>query len=287
MEIKESVTPSGVKFSVRNLIGKDQDLLTKQMNKGESGAFNEMLANALQSLGDLEKHRITPKVASELLSNDRKFILLTLRNHTLDYQKIFAFKYEFALRQGHQSKEVFDYEVELTHENFPVKPYWWMRDAIQKAADNALKLNEEYAIPDGHVISFPELYPSYQEMLNENKFVMLEKLPKSGLKLRWEILDGLIERQFAEVMKNDLRINLMIDMRKPKYSFMKEGKEQWIMFETGKQHVVDLEALRMDIQDKEGNVDTSLTIQHPDDPGRQQRVDLIALPVFFFPSLGR
>lgn len=285
MDIKESVTPSGVKFSVRNLIGEDQDLLTKQMNKGDSGAFNEMLSNALQSLGNLEKNRITPKVASSMLSNDRKFILLTLRQHTLDYKEMFEFKYEFALRQGHNAKEVYDYEVKLTHENFPVKPYYWMREHLDKLSRE--DGTGEFVRPDGHIIPFPELYPSYDEMLAENKFVIVDALPKCGLKVRWELLDGLIERQFSEVMKNDMRVNLMIDMRKPKYSFMKDGKEQWIMFDASKQHVIDLECLRSDIQDKEGNVDTSLTIQHPDDPARQQRVELIALPVFFFPSLGR
>jgi hypothetical protein len=31
-------------------------------------------------------------------------------------------------------------------------------------------------------------------------------------------------------------------------------------------------------------VDTSLAIQHPNDPRRRDRVNLVTLPVFFFPS---
>lgn len=287
MEIKNSVTPSGVKFGVRYLIGSDQDLLTKQMNKSDSGAFNEMLFNALEYLGDKTKQTLTLKDVKSMLSNDRKFTLVVLRQHTLDYKKEFQFKFEFPLRQGGTEKQIFDFTVNFTHENFPVKPYHWVRTKIEELKKTAKDDNVSFPDPDGHIIEFPVIYNSYKEMLDENKFCVIDRLPKSGLKLKWELLDGEIERQYADQLRNDMRINLMIDMRKPKFAFLKEDKETYAMYETQKYHIMDLEEIRMDIQDKEGSVDTSLTIQHPDDPSRKERVDLVSLPVFFFPSLGR
>jgi hypothetical protein len=282
-DIVEKVTPSGVPFSVRNLIGEDQDMLTKAIKStGETTAFNQMMTNALRKLGNLEGDQIKPKVVSSMLSNDRAFVLLTMRQHTLSYKPNFDFKYEWPLQVGKRDKEVVDYSVDLNHENFPVIPYAWMRKKIAE-----LQKEDPAFKPDGHLIPFPVIYQDYSQMVSENKNVEGE-FPISKKKYKWEVLDGLTEANYAKALREDIRINLMLEMRKPKYLFA-DGvkKDVWAEFETKTAHILDLEHLRDQIRDIEGLVDTTLTIQHPTDVTRRERVNLISLPVFFFPSLAR
>lgn len=283
-QIVEKVTPSGVPFSVRNLIGEDQDMLTKQIKStGEATAFNQMMTNALRKLGTLEGDQIKPKTVSSMLSNDRAFVLLTMRQHTLAYKPTFDFKYEWPLQVGKREKEVVDYSVELNHENFPVIPYKWIREKIAQ-----LKKEDPEFNPDGHLVPFPIVYENYDQMLTDNKNVE-GTFPISKLKYKWEVLDGLTEANYSKSLREDIRINLMLEMRKPKYLFQDtvKNKETWASFETKTAHIMDLEHLRDQIREIEGTVDTSLTIQHPTDLARRERVNLISLPVFFFPSLAR
>lgn len=284
-DIIERVTPSGVPFAVRNLLGEDQDTLTKQIKKsGEGSAFNQMITSALRRLGNLTGDQIKAKVVNQMLSNDRAFVLLTMRQHSLGYKPSFDFRYDWPLRVGSMEKEVVDYSVTLNHKNFPVVPYIWMRDFIKKKAID----NPDYN-PDGHLEAFPVIYEDYDTMLSENTLVT-GTFPKSGLDYQWEVLNGLTENNFSAAMNDDLRVNLMLEMRKPKWKFVDatdRKKDAWVMFETKKSHIIDLEHLRNQIKEVEGTVDTSLAIQHPTDMTRRDRVNLVSLPVFFFPSLAR
>lgn len=282
--IKDSVTPSGVKFSVRQLFGADQDMLTKESG-GDSNAmkFNKMLHGSMRSLGVKGQTELTIKDIQNLLSNDRKFILLTLRQHTLKYKKTFDFKYEFPLRRGHNQKEQFEYSVEFSHENFPITPYYWVREEIEKEK----KDNPDYR-PDGHEVLFPEVFQDYSDMLNTYREVK-GTFPESKLAYVWQLLDGNAELKWGPSLE-DIRINMMLEMRSPKIKALQQmNSEQkkedvWTSFETGRADLLDIEYMRSEIREKEGVVDTFLTIQHPNDLSRSQRVDLITLPVFFFPS---
>lgn len=286
-ELIERVTPSGVPFTVRNLVGSDQDTLTKKIkSEGESSGFNKMLHSALRKLGIQEGDQIKLNHINEMLSNDRIFILLTLRQHTLAYKKEFDFKYEWPLQVGKHEKQVEEYSVELNHENFPVVPYKWMRKKLAELK----ALNPEDPEPDGHLIPFPVIYENYSDMLQANK-VVEGTFQKCGMKYRWELLDGLTENNYAKIVRDNMRINLSLEMRKIKVLFIDTSnagkKDTWVSFETGPSHILDLEQLRGEILDIEGSVDTAITIQHPDDRERKERINLIALPVFFFPSLAK
>jgi hypothetical protein len=286
-EIIERVTPSGVKFSIRNLVGKDQDDLTKGVKKSganDASPFNKMLQSSLMSLGSLSQEQIKMETVTKLLSIDRAFMLVVMRQHSLDFKKEFDFKYEWPLNVGRNEKESFDYSVNFTHENFPVTAPIWMRDKIAELK----KENKDMIYPDGYLNKFPEIFASYNEMLDHHK-TFEGQFPKSKLKYKWEVLDGLTESNFSQAMKDDQRINMTIEMRKPKVAYVddKSSKTTWVDFETTTAHLQDVEHLRDDIRDKEGLCDTSLTIQHPSDITRRERVNLIQLPVFFFPSLAR
>lgn len=277
--IKKSVTPSGVEFSVRNLIGKDQDLLTRAQDDGDSNSLNLMLYGALRSLGEKDQSKITIKDVESMLSNDRKFILVTIREHTLGYKKVFDFNFEWPLRKGSKEKEIVAYQVNFTPENFPVKPFYWVAEEIARLQAE----NKEYKA-DGHINLFPIMYSSYAQMLTERR--LIKGTFPSGGEYQWNLLDGEMEKKYSKV---EMVINTMLEMRGIKLPFVNgtddNGKPKiaLIMYDTANADIMDLEHLRTEIRQKEGTVDTFLTIQNPDNV-RSQRVDLISLPVFFFPS---
>ena len=287
--VKKSVTPSGCPFSVRALKGKDQELISKinPDGSGDTSGFNKMLAGALLTLGKWSgSGEITPKKVGNFLSNDRKFMLVVMRQHTLNYQKEFQFNYEWPLEKGGKEKEVQEYSVNFTHKNFPVEPYYWVKEAIEKEK----KDNPNYEHPDGHIIPFPAVEPDYLSMIE--KYTVVEgEFKLSKQKFKWELLDGNKERKYAGVPMSDLHINTPLIQRNPKVYWAEVGDTQtggkkpaWINFDTSEADVLDLEQYRKDIKNKEGNIDTLLTIQHQTNSLRQVRVDLVTIPAFFFPS---
>lgn len=278
--IKQSVTPSGVKFAVRNLIGADQDLLSEGKNTAEKSSFNEMLHSTLRLLGDKHQSSITLKDVENLLSIDRKFILITLRQHTLNYQEKFSFVYEWPISEGQNNKEKFSYEIKFNNDNFPVIPPYWMRDFIEAEKAKAEEKKEEYKKPDGHDVLFPVLFNTYAEMLAQYS-VFQGTFPETGEKYKWSFLNGATEMRWSEAVRSKPRVNMAIEMRNPLISYM---DDKWTMFETQRADILLLEHLRGEIKDKEGDVDTFLAIRHPNDMKRETRVDLVGLPVFFFPS---
>jgi hypothetical protein len=48
---------------------------------------------------------------------------------------------------------------------------------------------------------------------------------------------------------------------------------------------MDIENFRKEINEVEGNVDTTITLQHPTNAGRSELIDLTGTADFFFPSL--
>jgi hypothetical protein len=286
--IKESVLPSGIQFSVRNLIGEDQDNLTREQKKSSGtpqSVFNKMLAGAMRGLGNKSESEITPNMVAGMLSNDRKFALITLRQHTLEYQPTFDFKYEWPLQKGEKKKQAFDYSVSFDHENFPVIPYRWMREALEKLKQENIE-NSDFKMPDGHIIPFPKLYDNYLDMKDLHK--EQQRTLSNGQLVKWDLLDGEMELANSSALNDDPRMNLIIEMRKPKYKFADGEKSPvWAEFTTGKTDMKYLEEIRKEMLDFEGKIDTSLVIGHENNPRLQMRVDLCQLPAFFFPSLGQ
>ncbi len=286
IRIAESVTPSGVPFSVRNLMGRDQDYLSKASNdNGES--FNEMLAGALITLGSKKEGEINPKTVKQMLTLDRKFILVVLRQHTLKFKKLFEFDFEWPLQKGSKSKEKQHYEVEFTHENFPIIPPKWMKEKIAELKADAIKDERDFTTPDGFIEKFPILYQDYIEMLNINKTVSVT-LPESLVEVEYQLLDGEIENKWAPTLKreSEIVVNMQILMHSPKMLGKNKSDHKIVKFsfETDNCDILDLEYLRKHIMETEGTIDTFLAIEHQTDKNRSKRVDLVSLPAFFFPS---
>lgn len=277
------VTPSGVEFSVRNLKGKDQRILTKQKEDSESSRFNKMLAGCLLTLGDKSGSQITEELVKSMLSNDRKFVLITLRQHSLDYQKEFKFNFEWPLQKGAKDKDLQSYVVNFDSKNFPVVPYKWMREELAQR-----KKDGDEVVYDGHTIAFPKLYESYTAMLADHRYAEMD-LPDTKIHLRYELMNGTIESKYAGVDMTEMDANSTFEMHRCTYfeqdkdsADPKKGK--WIMVETDELDLIFIEVIRLHIKDTEGRVDTMLAIQHQRNPARETRVDLIGLVAFFFPS---
>lgn len=322
MRIKSSVTPSGVPFSVRSLSGYDQNTISKKNdNPGEQ--FNKMLADCIITLGEWsqDKGQIKNDKIEKLLSNDRKFILIVLRQHSLRYQPEFKFSYEFPMSGGNRDKQ--EHSANFTHENFPVVPYKWMRDKIQEIINQNKKIEElsseemqelidniyethntpetenlkesellklqSQPVPDGHLVDFPVLYDDYNKMLSE-RLKVEGTFPECGLNYQFELLNGEIEKKWAKVLadEDNIVVNQMIEMRKP-VSLMpsKTGSSMIPMkFEPGSKNadMMDCEHIRRHFKDVEGTIDTSFVIKSHTDSNKKVRVDLISLVDFFFPS---
>jgi hypothetical protein len=288
MRIKESVTPSGVAFSVRALTGYDQNTISKK-NDNPGDQFNKMIMDCLMSLGTLSKDMIKIQHVEKLLTNDRKFILVTLRQFSLKFQKEFKFKFEWPLRKGSKVKEVEEREVTFDEKSFPIVPYKWMIDKISAIGieNETVELEtDKKAIPDGFAFNYPVLYESYDQMLAENKIVK-GTFPEGGANYQFELLDAAKEKVWSPVLSNedDIVVNMMIEMHSPKIEMKtKDGGALLTKFEPGSVNsdILDVEHIRKHIKDVEGAVDTSLTIQHFTDVTRVKRVDLVTLVDFSF-----
>lgn len=278
--IVESVTPSGVEFAVRALKGMDQNTLGDENIVGQE-RLNKMLKNCLRKLGDKSQIQITEDDVKGMLTNDRKFIFVLLRNFSLNFDPKFKFKYEWPIGSS-KNKEVFEYEVNMTHENFPVKPYIWMREKIE--ADKALaeaEKDSEYKDPDGFQVKFPKLYESYAEMLKErSEYKGAFSCDPDKTQYIFRLLNGVAEEKWGPVIQKKKLINDTLEMRQPRY--LMGG--QYVSFDTSKADINYVEELREAQVMVEGDVDTYLVIEHKTDLSRTIRVDVVALPVFFFPS---
>lgn len=279
--ILTDVLPSGVEFSVRSLKGRDQELITKAKNVRDGSGFNEMLASCLTQLGDKKQGEITPNDVERMLSNDRKYAMVALRQHSLRHKPTFDFSYEWPL-QGTR-KDVQQYSVEFNSTDFPCVPYLWVREKIEQLKAEAAANKVEYT-----ETKFPKLYESYSEMLaahKEQTFV----LPEDGTRLGWTLLTGEQESKFSKLDREQVNANTMISMRVPQVLLTpKEGVSEAKQIGMGWMHsnadLLDIEAFRGEVRKVEGTINTTLVIQNQKDSTRTARVELLATPDFFFPS---
>lgn len=264
------VLPSGVGFTARAFIGADMELLSTSVADKGALAFNKLIEDCVISIGT--DRDITSSKIDNLLSNDRKYLLLFLRQFSLNFKEKFEFTHEWPVTEDGQQKDVTPHSVII--KSFYTKPYIW----VQKEIEELKEKGEEFEY------EFPEMYQSYKEVLDLNleQKIILEA---TGAEFFWEILTGNQENLFANVGKKQRHINLPIQMRKPRVLLKgkKGNKDQLTMYNTSKGDWMDLEQIRKEIRDKEGIIDTSLSIKHPT-LEKVAQIDLIGTLAFFVPS---
>jgi len=284
METVSSVTPSGVEFELRGLLGKDQDTISRATHGNNAiNVFNEMLADCLVRLGDLYGKDVTPRIVEGMLSNDRDFALVLLRQFSLDFNPQFDFKYEWPIEAGQrQDKEIFDYSINFSYKNFPVVPYYWVVEKIEK------ELSEDpmQAPFDGYEKPFPVMFANYSDMLAE--YSTVEGETSDGTRYKWNLLTGKDEKDFANIARSDMVASSPIKQRGLR-SFVgeKDGNEAWAAFNLDECPIKHVEHIRSEITEKEGFVDTKITVQHQTNPLRENTVNIVGVPAFFFPSMGK
>lgn len=282
LRTKESVTPSGVPFTVRSLKGKDQSIITNlSTGKTNHNKFNTMLSGALLKVGDVEGHHLNVEFVSKMLSNDRKFMLVTLRQHTLGYQELFNFNYEWPLQKGAKDKEVHEYSVRFNHENFPVTPYRWMAEYL---ADKKKKDNDD-TVYDGHVNQFPILFESYDALI-EKHCEIEGTFSGTEVRFKYNLLTGEIEARHSGKSDDQFDVNTALEIRHPQYwgEANNQSKGTWFDFDVKETDLIWVEYLRKHLRVEEGRVNTTITIEHQTNKSREATVDLVSTPAFFFPS---
>lgn len=306
----EFVLPSGVPCVTRSLIGEDYDILTSPKYTKNGTQFVQLCKAALLKLGDSEK--ISEEMIFKLLTNDRKFMLLQIRQHTMRFSNEFKFTWEWPLKDKQKDRQ--SYEVIFSREQFPVTPYRWVAEAMKQqgkevlsaqqveqnvnqarpvdspnlfdaTADEAAMAAEPRAVySDPDQDAFPEVYSSYAEMLedqSERKFDF-EDEPT----LYWRLLNGRMEK--AQMSQQNTSVNQVIDMRQAHHKIEIKGTGLTEKsFNSGKADAYMLDILRGEIMQTEGLIDTFLVIENQKDKTQQTRVDLVSVDSFFFPSMAQ
>lgn len=265
--------PSGVTCTVRNFIGSDYDILTHPGYQKKGTQFMHLAKACTLQVGNTKNP--TEEFITNMLSNDRKMLLLEARQHTMHHQKTFKFNYEWPMENNR--KDLQQYEVEFTPQSFPFTPYQWVRETMEDNGEHGEKL-------DPLSYAFPVMYEDYGGMLDEQeeRFTMIE-----DEKVYWKILNGRSEKVNMDKARKNPSPNLMITMRDPHYKRQLENNPVNVPFDINNCDVFSLERLRGDIIDAEGEINTYLVIRNNDNDSRQVRVDLLTTDSFFFPSLAR
>ena len=250
--------PTGIECEVKELTGKHQRILTEQKNKKMGENLNELLADVIVRIGTNTK--IDLQFVKQLLACDRKKILCEVRQFTMDFDPIFKFTYDYT--DANNAKQKHELEIDLT-ENFPARPLM-----IEKGDDLvAAEYNE------------------YDEI---NRKVTLV-LPKSGKTIVWTLLDGNGEGIGMATAKADRSSHTAIKMRNPVEMVKTEKDVVPIQVNLDNLGLKDIEALRKNIKDIEGVVDTEISFVHPEAEMKPQAeknvvIDVLSVLAFFFPS---
>lgn len=244
---------SGPKCTVKELTGKHQRMLTEQGKKSHSDRLNDVLKDVIVKIEGLPE--ITEDVLKEILSCDKKKILTEVRQFTLDFQPEFSFLFKYMDEEG--NKQESPIEVTLNEGEFPFR---------------------SPKLADGSEMNFE----SYQDVLDAKKILIT--LP-SGLDVEFTMLDGRGELIGSSTKKSERSSHTLLKMRRPVKFHQKDGGSTVpVQVNMDTLSYKDIEALRTKIKEVEGEVDTEMMFEHPEQEGRQEVLDLIGTTAFFFPS---
>lgn len=284
----EGVLPSGVSFTVRELLTGDQSDLAKRVRQGDKKAFIKMLLACLIRVGD--NTNITEKDIERMLGNDINYAFVKLRQHTFrgKESELFKFKYEFPLKPGETDKHIEFFKVNFNENLFKTEPYIWVREEMNRLEAEYKKENPEapkYEKP--YPGEFPEMYKSYPEMLEANhrrKF----QFPNTEITIEWSLMDGRSEQARRQVygLKEDFIASLYIRnaVVTRKFKESEETLAEAVEWENIPLYYSD--KFREEIMRVEGQVDTIITVVSEENPNKQARVNLVQTLAFFAPSLG-
>lgn len=254
MRITKDITLlSGISCTIQEMTGESEFFLTNEKYKAKGKGLIALMLDCITRIGD--RTTVSEKDIRRMLSGDRKKALIEIRQLSNDYDPEFKFKYEFGNTGG--LREKFEYNVTFDEKSFPDKPY-------------------------------AHQYNNLAEINREIEFT----LPRSGKVVTWKMLDVETESDHDALYDVEGRSSLtMLELRDPIYFIddvdgTNQKVKRPVKLDLRKQSWKDLDALRKNILDTEGNVDTLLTIAHMTNKEKEARIDLLSVAAFFFPSLG-
>lgn len=290
MNTHEVTLPSSLTAEVRELVGKDQRLLTEAPRKGETkDRFVRLVSRITARIGDVIVDSLTPQEQEELFAKlplaDRKKLLVTARDVTYPEDTTFSVTHRYTPIGG-VKKEDHVIQVPLEH-GFPFSPQkdWeeskW--ESFLTKHNGSLKISQvqEFLknLPDLHVDTVAEL-------ISKNTVVIPGVY--RGAAMRFTILNGDSTVRVSAMKDEDHSAHTPLLMRNlERYD---DGK--WVRMRSAdldNTPIPVLEIVRAVIHGVEGRVDTEVEFEHPDAeylPPHQQTVvkDMLGEPNFFFPS---
>jgi len=297
---EEFVLPSGIRVVLKEPMGSHQSLITKSDTKKRKNGIQKMLKECIVRLGDASE--VIDKVYPSLLASDVQFMLFKLgllSSPTYGKDKVeeLRFKYEFPTKGGQRISQMV--EIDISPENFPMRPYCWVADEMYETYRNSNGIDERNLTDKEKELAiledYPVIYESYSEMLEEQKerTFTFKELPDT--EVTWHLLDVEGQKKVGRTLDHGNQdVNTVIRMRSPKYELEvndpKEGGTKFITSSLPVDKIPShmLEELRVEILNKvEASIDTLLVIGHDEDPTLQSQVDLVQTPAFFFRSLGQ
>lgn len=285
-EEKSFTTLSGVGITIVELIGEHQVLISKQDAGQRSKGFLKLLKDCISAIGTKTGTEITEKDINLLLDGDRRQILWELRRLSNPDDKEFVFDYEFPVQGGKKLKQRCDVSIDV--ENFPSKPYKWVREQMfinHGEANGQIALDET----DKKIAlmgEIPVMYATYEEMLEANRNQTVT-LPRSGQEVTYELVTTEMSEKMAKVVTSEsVTSHTQLEMHRPRYK-AKNSKDQttFMQLDLNRLMLKDIECLRKHILDTEGTIDTTVVVKHESNSSLIQQIDLVSLAAFFFPSL--
>lgn len=248
---------TGVECTISEMDGSSQNILTRSGNTEKKIAdFNELIKNHIVKLGS--KTDITDNDILNLLTWDRKKILIELRQFSLGYPKKFYFKYTWT--ENNKMKRVENIEWDLEN-MFAEKPYCTIAQ-------------------DGSII--PLECKEYSEVLSkiENIFILPRSLKKASI--TFPTVDQ--ERKWSKVDSKSMSSHTELQIFKPITYEEISGSTTPVMIELDRLAYLDIEKIREMKNQLQGNIDTIIHLENSENASQKVSLDLTAEVSFFFPS---
>ncbi len=282
---------SGIEAEVSEFTGVEQAILTSQKAITMEERTFSLLGSILKRVGgtDLSIMDDAERLAfiKDMLSCDRKQAIVEARQFTNEFDEIYDFNYEYQSVDAKKGKQIAPQTVTLPGGHFSFQSVKDFNADMLKDKDGKrlTKLRDIEAVLRELK---PKVFENYDEVM---KYKMVYfTLPKSEINVRMRMLDGTGEAIGSAVKKEQRSSHTSLIMRNVCYQEAKD--KPWISFQASdldKLHVNDLECMRLVRKYVEGNVDSEIQFEHPEEQykatnDKMVTVDLVSELSFFFQS---
>jgi hypothetical protein len=262
-------------------IDDDTDITLQKISKLPSWEFKEIMLVARFFSCDIYFTDRVNEYEQYLKTKELIFLAIDYKNGKISKEEILSKEIEIIeLEQYMELEEVPEFESNLPEHLFKFTWEWRNGDEQHK---------HKFEVPI-NIWDFPvEKSKVVYDWTALQKGDCCKKqitLPISKKLIQWSMLNVDLENKFKGSLNMEtLHINTPITWRNPVELVKKESSEGYIpvQLNTSKMEILDIEALREDISNNEGKIDTILTLNHPE-KDELIRVDIFQVVSFFIPS---